>query len=330
MSNFFSLISIENTKLWKRMSTKVMLILMVVIILAATGMVKFYSVKNNISNTTTVSDSWKQDLQKQLVAEKAQLEQLKKSPSKMGRAGIGSIEKSIAEDEYSINNNIKPETQQSIWTRVTKFDGDAGYGSIIALFLIISCAALVAGEFSDGTMKMMISRPYKRYEILSAKLAATLIYGLELVATTLIATFLFLGIFFGFSNMGGKEMFWTSGSIIYMPAVLKTLIIFGLDFLQVLFYVIVAFALSAIFRSRSLATGFSLFLLLVGGGIVRMITMFFDWGKYLPFGMDNFSGFVTNGSSIEGTTLAFGIILTAIYAIIFTFAGYFTFQKRDI
>lgn len=330
MSNFFSLISIENTKLWKRMSTKVMLILMVVIVLAATGIYKYYTVKNNISNTTTVSDSWKQDLQKKLVVEKAELDKLKNSTSKMEKASIGSIEKSVAEDEYSINNNIKPITQSSIWTRVTKFDGDAGYGQLIALFLIISCAALVAGEFSDGTMKMMISRPYRRFEILTAKLAATVIYGLALLGTAFVLTFLTQGIFFGFNDMGAKEMFWTSGSIIYIPAVLKTFIIFGLDFLQVLFYVIVAFALSAIFRSRSLATGFSLFILLVGGGIIRLLAMLFDWGKYLPFGMDNFSGFVTSGSYIQGTSLTFALVLTAIYAIVFAFAGYFVFQKRDI
>lgn len=330
MGNFFSLVSIENTKLWKRMSTKVMLILMAVIIIAATGIFKYYTVKNNIPNTTTVSDNWKQGVQKDLAAQKAQLEQAKKSDSKTMKANIGVFEKAIAEDEYRINNNIKPDSQISIWTEITKFDGDAGYGQLIALFLIISCAALVAGEFSDGTMKMMISRPYKRHEILSAKLVATVIYGFELVVLTIALNFLMFGILFGFNNMGAKEMFWTSSSIIYMPAVLKMLIVFGLDFLQTLFYVIVAFALSAIFRSRSLATGFSLFILLVGGSIVRLLAMFFDWGKYLPFGMDNFTGFVTNGVTTQGTSLGFALILTAIYAIIFAFAGYFVFQKRDI
>lgn len=330
MNNFFALVSIENTKLWKRLSSKVMLIILAVIIIAATGIMKYYMVSHNASSTTTVSDNWKQDLQKDLAAQKAQLEQVKKSDSKMLKSNIGSLEKTIAEDEYRINNNIKPEAEKSIWTRVTGFDTDAGYGQIIALFLIISCSALVAGEFSDGTMKMMISRPYKRFELLTAKLAATVIYGLTLLATAFVLTFVMLGIFFGFTGMGAKEMFWTSSDIIYIPAVLKTLIIFGFDFLQVLFYVIVAFALSAIFRSRSLATGFSLFILLVGGGIVRMLAMFFDWGKYLPFGVDNFSTFINSGTYIQGTSLTFALILTAIYAIIFAFAGYFVFQKRDI
>lgn len=330
MSNFFSLVSIENTKLWKRISTKVMFILLAVIILAAAGFMKYYCVKNNISTTTTVSDNWKQDLQKKLVAEKAQLEAIKQSNSKMEKLQQGSAEKAVAEDEYTINNNIKPESQTSIWTRVTSFERDAKFGLVIALFLIISCSALVAGEFSDGTMKMMISRPYKRYEILTAKLAATIIYGFELLAGAFIITFLALGILFGFTNIGAKELFWNSSSISYIPALLKTLIIFGLDFLQVIFYVLLAFVLSAAFRSRSLATGFSLFILLVGSGILSLLAIYFDWGKYLPFVNDGFSSIVLSGSSFPGITLGFSIVLTFIYAVIFAFAGYFIFQKRDI
>jgi ABC-2 type transport system permease protein len=115
-----------------------------------------------------------------------------------------------------------------------------------------------------------------------------------------------------------------------MSSLLKTLIIFGLEFLRIIFYVLVAFALSAAFRSRSLATGFSLFILLVGGGIVRILAMYFAWGKYLPFGRDNFAYLVTNGSPIQGVTLLSAMVLTAIYALVFAFIGYFVFQKRDI
>jgi len=59
MSNFFTLVSIENIKLWKRLSTKVMLIIMILIIIVATGIYKYYNVSQNISNTTKISENWK-------------------------------------------------------------------------------------------------------------------------------------------------------------------------------------------------------------------------------------------------------------------------------
>ncbi|MGH4124567.1 MAG: ABC transporter permease [Clostridium sp.] len=330
MGSFFTLVSIENTKLWKRLSTKIMLIIMIVIIIAATGIVKYYDASHKATNTVSVSDNWKQELQQNVELQKIQLKQVENGTNKVLKVSIGSIKKSIAEDEYRINNNIKPESQNSIWKRVMEFDTNARYSLIIALLLIISCSALVAGEFSEGTMKMMVSRPYTRSEILTAKLIATILYGLVLLLTTFLLNFILMGIFYGFNGIGAKEMMWTTNKIIYIPAVLKTIIIFGLDFLNVLVYVIVAFVISAISRSRSIATGFSLFLLLAGSGMIQMLAIFFSWGKYLPFGTSDFSSVVNTGACIEGTTLAFSIGIAAIYSIIFCFAGYFAFQKRDI
>jgi ABC-2 type transport system permease protein len=327
MGNFFTLVSIENMKLWKRLSTKVMLIIMVVIILVATGIIKYMNVSSKTSKTTTVSESWKEDLQKGLTAKKTDLAVLEKGTEKMSKVGIGSMKKSIAEDEYSINNNIKPESKQNIWTRLAT---NAPYGQLIALFLIITCAAMVAGEFSEGTMKMMITRPYSRSEILTAKLMATLLYGVVLLLTSFLLNFILLGICYGFNGMGAKEMLWTGSKILYVPALLKTLAIFGLDFLTSIAYVLVAFVISAMFRSRSIATGFSLFLLLAGSGITVTLAMFFSWGKYLPFALWDFSSFVKIGSSIQGTSLGFALILAVIYSTIFCFAGYFVFEKRDI
>ena len=328
MGNFFTLISLENTKLWKRLSTKVMLIIMIVIVIAATSIYKYHNVSHNVSNPTKISENWKQDLLVNLPVKKAALTQIEKTDKTSPI--IGNMKKNIAEDEYSIVNNIKPESKDSIWTRITKFDNSVPYSLIIALLLIISCSALVAGEFSEGTMKMMISRPYKRFEILTAKLIVILLYGLVLLVTTFLLNFILMGIYFGFNGMGTKEMMWTSSRIIYIPAALKTIIVYGLNFLTVLVYVILAFAISVISRSRSIATGCSLFLLLAGSSLVQIFSSYFSWGKYLPFGLSNFTSFIINGSFVVGTTLAFAIGISAIYSIIFCAAGYFVFQKRDI
>ncbi len=331
MWTFFTLVSIENTKLWKRLSTKVMLIIMIVIVTAATGGYKFYNVSNNIPGIAVVSESWQQDLQQELNVEKPKLQAMENSTDKTVRLLIGVTKKTIAENEYRINNNIRPESNKSVWTRVTDFSAKIDlYDKIIALFVIIACAATVAGEFSEGTIKMMISRPYKRQEIITAKLAATIIYGLSLSVTTFVLNFIFMGIYFGFNGMYAKEMLWTSSTILYVPAVLKTLIVFGLDFLEIIVYVLLTFAISAIFRSRSIATGGSLFLLLVGGGIVQMLSIYFDWCKYLPFGVSDFANFVNVGALIDGTTLSFALIVSGIYSSIFCFAGYLAFIKKDI
>jgi len=329
MGNFFALVSIENIKLWKRISAKVMLIIMVVLIILATGIFKYYTVVSNTSNNTTASASWKKDLQKTVTAEKIQLAQQKKSKALGDELTVGVTQKTIAEGEYRINNNIKPESSFSIWTMVTKLY-TAGFGALIILFAVIVCTASVAGEFSEGTMKMMISRPYSRYQILTAKLISIILYNIVLVITAFVLILLSAGIFFGFDGFNGKEMIWINDKIVYAPAALKTLLIFGLDFLQAIVYIIVAFVISAVSRSRSIATGFSLFLVLIGAGIIQLLAVVFTWGKYLPLAVTSFSTFISSGAPIQGVSLSFSLIVSLVYSVLFCFLGYFVFQKRDI
>ena len=45
----------------------------------------------------------------------------------------------------------------------------AGIGSIVVLLTVIVAAGIVASEFSQGTIKMLLSRPVKRWKILTSK-----------------------------------------------------------------------------------------------------------------------------------------------------------------
>lgn len=335
MGNFFSLISIENTKLWKRLSTKVMIIIMVLIVVAGVGLTKYLdSVQKQYNkdktSQSTVNADWKTQEQASLKMSQQQLDAAEKSTSRVEKVNIGILKKQIAESEYRIDHDIKPEETKNIWSNVISMDTNMGFATFLALLLIIACAALTAGEFSEGTMKTMISRPYSRNQILSAKFVAVLIYGLELLGVTFVSSFIVAGIFYGFNGIGAYSLMWTGSKIVYIPAVLNALVIFALDFLTVIVYTTLAFALSVIFRSRSIATGFSLFLLLIGGSLTRLLGIFVDWGKFILFNVSNFSTYITEGSVFTGTSLPFALIVSAIYCIIFMFCGYFIFAKRDI
>jgi ABC-2 type transport system permease protein len=179
-------------------------------------------------------------------------------------------------------------------------------------------------------MKTMISRPYGRSQILSAKLAATLLYGLEMLVGTFLFVSLCTGIFFRFDGIGAKELMWTGGSIVNIPGVVKALAIYGLDFVQIIVYLVMAFAIAAIFRSRALATGISLFLLLVGSSIAQVLAVYFSWGKYILFCNTSLSTYITYGRLYPGTSLGFSLIVSAVYTAVFLFLGYFVFAKRDI
>jgi|GEM_PF-949971 len=347
MQRFFSLIQIENIKMWKRISTRIMPLILIVVIVGFCGLFKYIEVNfpngmrdrnNSTSSQTTVKASdWKTQLEQQIKVSKATLAEYNESgATRLEKTQIGGLEKTIAEDQYRLDNNLDPARDtalnQSIWARMIDADQQMtpGFVMIIALFLIIACSAAVAGEFSEGTMKMMITRPFHRAEILTAKMIAILTYGVMLFIETLVVVFISSGLFYGFHNPGSNELLWTGSQILSIPGFLKMFIVYGLEFLTTIVYVIFALMLATLSRSRAMATGFSLFLLLVGGSLLSLLAIFFDWGKYILFTVTSFSGFIVSGSSIVGTSLSFALILSLIYSAVFLFVAYFTFEKRDI
>lgn len=336
MSGFLTLVKIENRKLYHRISTLVMVLILAALVIGFTGVIKF--VDTNFPQLTGAAASsqngpdWKAQLQKEIATDQQQLSQAESGNEMLAKTSIGSLKMKIAKDEYEIAHDIKPDTLQSIWAKMSELDTEVNpdFAMFIALFAIIAGSAAVAGEFTEGTMKMMIPRPFSRGLILSAKLVSVVLYSLILFVENLVFAFVMMGLWFGFGGFGAHSLLWTGGKVVLLPGFVNILAVYGLDFLQVFVYIVLAFVISVVSRSRAMATGISLFLLLVGGGISELLTLYFGWGKYILFGVSNFSSFVLKGTTYPGTSIGFGLVVSAVYVVVFLFIGYFTFIKSDI
>lgn len=332
------LVGIENFKMWKRLSVRIMLILMVVLAVLFCGLSKYVDNRDNPKHTA-VTDvmNWKVQTQKEVEVDTVAVQAAEKSKSIIDKMGLDSNKIDLAEAKYRLAHNVPPKTgQTSVWgwmTRIEQSGSMNGYPTsiaIITLFSLIYIAACVAGEFTEGTMKMMIARPYSRAQILTAKLISTILYALTLLGVFAAVQFIGTGILVGFGDLGAKDLFWTGSAVAYIPAVVKLLAIYGLNMLTLIFYVIFALFLSTLFRSRSLVTGTALFILLIGSGICMMLAVFFDWVKYIAFGISTFAQYVIKGSAIPGATLGFALVICGIYAAVFLAGSYAFFTKRDI
>jgi ABC-type transport system involved in multi-copper enzyme maturation, permease component len=345
--NFLSLIAVENIKLWKRFSTKLMVLIMVAIIFGFSGLIKASQslIKeqsgSGASSGTSVSITaqpdassdapasrkadWKQDLKAEDIGSQQAIRAMEKSKLQSEKNGLDSTKKQLAENEYRIDNDLKPEQESGYWDWVSSF----GYGIFAALLAIIACSGLVAGEFSDNTMKTMVPRPFARWQILTAKFIAAFAYSLVIMVVGYLSLLAAVAVFLGTGGASAPMLLWVGGGIVKVSGFAGSLITNGLDYLTVLVYLIFAFVLSAIFRSRALATGVSIFLML-GGSFTTLLAQNFDWGKYIFFADTGFSGFVTSGAPFYGITLGLAVTICAVYCVGFLCAGYLTFAKRDI
>lgn len=303
-----------------------------------TSMVESGSVNVTMGQTQSqaVPGGWRQALETQNKTLQASIDTAEKSDRQADKNQIDSEKMQIAQNSYYLHHNQKPDSlndngssnqkyNSGYWQRVM----NAGMGSLVALFAIIACTALVAGEFSEGTMKTIISRPFLRWQILTAKLVVILGYTVFLSVISYAVSLASIAAFFGTGGAGNPVLLWINGGIVAMSGFGATLLTALLDLLATIVYLLLTFCLSTISRSRSLATGLSIFLMF-GGSFTSLMADNFGWGKLIFFADTGFSAFLSSGAPFYGITLSLALIICGVYCVVFLTSSYIVFSRRDI
>ncbi len=214
---------------------------------------------------------------------------------------------------------------------------------IIIVFTVVLSAGMLAGEQSNGTLKLLLIRPYSRNKVLTSKLLASLIFGVIFLIFSTIVLFL-IGLF----TMGANFtpvlcVFNASLAFTCSPFVLLLIYLLCLIF-KILIFALLSLAISAIFKSNVGAVGVSivLYFLLSVLGIILSGSY---WYGYLPFSnIDLFKYF--GGAFVGGTTspismissspmfyggnFLYSFLITIGVGLIFAILTYEIFKRREI
>lgn len=197
--------------------------------------------------------------------------------------------------------------------------------SLVTIFVVVVSADSVAGEFSSGTIKLLLIRPWSRSKILLSKYISLLLFALLLTVLLFGFTLLLNWAVFG---SGAPEQFQNQGDMshfAYMAA------LYGYEFIGLIITVTMAFMISTVFRSGGLAIGLSIFLLLSGSMIASLFLLFDKpWVDYVLFLHMGLSQHLTGTPIIEGGTLGFSLAVLAVYYAIFIALTWYVFNKRDV
>ncbi|WP_232718518.1 ABC transporter permease [Bacillus sp. FJAT-45037] len=314
MGLFFRLLQNEYVKIYKRLGTWVMVGLLLSIVLIVGIMTKFVF-------PSEVSEDWRV----QLETENAQMqESISNHP--MMSAGKQYITQQVAINEYRLTHDLSPESSDSLWgfmIDATTFTG------VVSLFTIVVAAGIVASEFTTGTIKLLLIRPVRRSKILLSKYITTLLFALFLLMLLFGASFIVGVIFFGYSSVDTPFLAYQNGEVIEKNMVFYIVSLFGFRSIDLIMMVTVAFMISTVFRSSSLAIGLSLFLMFTGPQIVQLLGQY-DWVKYVLFANTDLKQYVDGTPLIEGMTMSFSVIMLLIYFIIISAMSWLIFRKRDV
>lgn len=316
MTNFFGLLQNENMKIYRRNAAKIMLIIMLGLLLLGALITKL-NMPDSEKDT-----NWKQTLQQENQGMQQQLQQVKGSDYEENY-----YKGQIAINQYRIDHNLKPADKVTLWGFV---DQSAQIMVIIiSIFTIIIVSNSIAGEFSTGTIKLLLIRPIYRTEILLSKYLSSILFAVFSLVALFIFSWLIGGLFFGFGGANEIHLAYINGSVHESSWTLAVWKNYLLNSVSLVMMVTLAGAIAALFRNGGLAIGLTIFLLMGSNMILAFISQY-EWVKYVLFANMDLTQYYNGSQLRDDMSLGFSLAVLAVYYVIFVICGWLFYTKRDI
>jgi ABC-2 type transport system permease protein len=209
----------------------------------------------------------------------------------------------------------------------------SGLAGILGILCVIIAGNMVAGEFQEGTIKLLMIRPYPRWEVLLSKYLATFLFAMALLAAVAVAALFAGGIVYGFSPPP-VYIRMEDGAFVQSSWLPWMLIDFLLISVKPLMFTAVGLLFSVLFRNTGLSIGLSLVLLYLGpvvnwlleissGSRLVRYTMFSNWNLAIP----SYSDGMGSGAAPD---YGFSLAVLAVHFAGMALLAFLVFQRRDI
>lgn len=234
--------------------------------------------------------------------------------------------------KYAIEHNQDINKQDDL--RGTLMGIFEEYELFIIVFIIMIAGVIVSEEFSKGTIKLLLVRPYGRMKILLSKYITCLIMILFAIAVVVLMQLLVGGILFGFDSLSVPAVVYDfNQNAVTSMNVFSYLAIQAVSKLPLYILLItIAFVLSTVFTNSAVAITIALLgymstsiinTLVIEykiGFMKYFITMNWDMSQYLFGGLPN----------AEGMTAGFSIAVCLAYFVILMIPTFIIFKKKNI
>ncbi len=242
----------------------------------------------------------------------------------------------LTQEQYYLDHNINPNSPGA--PTFMRIFAENAIDLLLPLLVMVVAADLVSAEASGGTIKVLLTRPVKRWKILLSKYIA-LLFGISLIILCVaILSYAISGIVFGYKgwNMPMLTGFITKGedlitTHVHLISQWKYILMeFGLVWFVCVVVGTLTFMLSVLIRSTAAVMGIMLAALIAGAILVNMVS---SWqsAKYLFMVNLQLTDYV-NGTKppIEGMTLGFSITVLLVWMIASLIVAFTVFNRRDV
>lgn len=328
MRKFFGLVENETIKLMKRRRFTLVLVLLIVLV-GLFAYAQQITQERMLQRVGTLD--WKPVLQQQVSDYESRLKNAYIPDDRKKNYQL-----KIEQAKYYLNHDINPAAPGTS-TFVRNFM-DLSVSLLIPLLVVTLSADMVSAEWGEGTIKLLLTRPIKRWKILAAKYAAlSMFVSLTILAVFLVATIIG-GFFFGwsgwnmpvptgFSFVNGQLDASTAYQVPQWQFILRS---YGLGWLVSLVVATITFTISVLVRHTAATMGIML-AALIGGNILAELASSWTAAKYLFMVNLQITGYLSGSvPPIEGMSLPFSFTVLTVWGAAALITGFAVFTKRDV
>jgi ABC-2 type transport system permease protein len=314
VAKLLNLLLNENMKIYRRLRT--WLLVAVVIIITAAMLIIIHQTQKAPQD----DGNWKTAVEQRIEDNQRLSEQA------ILQSDRAAIEAELHVDQYRLEHN-EPPSDRSLWGGVLNA---VQMINLVTIFTVVIAADSVAGEFSGGTIKMLLIRPATRSKILLAKYLSIFSFAVLLLVALFGSSFLISGLLEGFGDVGAPYLYADSSGIVHEAKMAShVLSTYGYQCIQLIMIVTMAFMISTVFRSSSIAIASSIGIMFLGYAIGAFLTRY-SWAKYYLFANIDLTQYLNGRPMIEGMTMPFSIVVLICYFLIFNVLSWVVFNKRDV
>lgn len=277
------------------------------------------------------NQNWRAELQERIARYENRLRR-----GRINESWARSIRAEVRRLQFYLDRGINPE-QPTAPLVVRTFANAAGF-LLLPLLIAVLGSDIVSAENAEGTDKLLLTRPVRRWKILTSKLVTLWLFSsLTLFIGAVISYIVTAPVlpargwdaptFNGFQFSG--ETF-NVDSVRQLPLWKDALIAYGLEWYALLTVAAIALMLSVIFKSSAASIG-TMLASLIGGTILTRVSPDWTAGKYLFVSALPLADYYTGQATpYEGMSMAFCIALLGAWAVGALAVAYGLFVKRDV
>ncbi len=260
------------------------------------------------------------------------------------------IEKSQKEKlaiiEYSLKNNLKHDITFSFGvafspptyaTSKTAVNQILNLSIVVAIIVILTSSGIIINEYKDGTDKLLLTLPIKRWKVLLSKFLYLIIHSYIIWFMALVLMVVYAGIRFGFSDLFTPKLIYYHNSVRevnYLLYIIKDILVANIPIIAMISIVLL---ISAITNNNSLTVVITVALTILSPIMWYLISVHnipslaYTFLPYLDYWLviNNFEYYLLS-LRVAKVSYGLGIIISLITTIVCYIITNIAYIKKDI